>query len=233
MPDIQLPPFPPALISGIDHVGVRFNRDLTAKEFTQIIKGTKAKEPGGRHVYLRKGASKGRHSWELSGILGIHPASVPTRRTRATSDRSPWLHYELFARSRPIPLKAEYEQDNGWDAALSELGSLLGAVPVKVDVRLRVPAEGASPAVKLPIPLGRGEVAGFSEIGGVQLALRDESEGGQVVYSVVLQHMPESLGIVVLSDEEMPIDREQLVKAWDRGLALARLAVPSMEEKGV
>jgi hypothetical protein len=219
MPDFQLPVGTDQALDSLELLNVSFDIDVKPAD-ERVVRSFLA----GRanvHVKHRHRAALGTRDGELSAILGVHEDA------RRGLPNDLFLHGHVrFERRTPRP--AIRVSDAEWRAVVDLLHGLMGARPAEVNLRLNLPQDTVA-ALQLPIDLRRSEVAGFSEIRGVQLAQLDAEDADRVLYSAILQRTPSGLAVDVQTPAAIVLDHNALVEAFQRAMSVARLAVPSME----
>lgn len=220
MPEVRLPAFPDSLATAVVEIEAEHSAYISPEQFATL--GTSF--PGGvdgRHAEFREPVTIGGQEAELSGVLGIH------NNVGEAGAGRPWVHYNVRLRRRRT--RASTQNEEGWTQLCDAILRVLGSHSAKVVVSLEIPTDSATPAVSLPIKLSPSEVTGFSEIRGVRLVQVDPAKPESSLYSAIVQQSSSSVSVHAISAAEINSRPEMLNVAWASGLAVARLAVPSIE----
>ena len=224
MASFNLPTATPSLLELVRSLEVELNAYVDEQTFEALSNrlGGVAKDLHGKfRVPVRLGSRDG----ELAGLVGIHNLRRENWTPSSAQDTGFWIHLEVSVRRRNNPVT----ENVSWEAIYSAVVETLGSRPLVASLDLDVPAEGSTPAVALPIELT--EVPGFSHIRGVRLVKDDEKTPNSALYSVILQHFGTRLSVQARTEISGPLSKDVLPMAWSRALGVARLAVPSVEDK--
>ena len=226
MPDFRLPVGPASLLDGIDFLEVEFDGYGDPQLFKDASEALGDHSGGDLHAEFRTPIALGSSPAELTGLIGLHDfRALPDWSATDEEDSGIWLHYTLQIKRRP----RRDEESTNWDVLSPVLARWLGQHEAAVDLRMILPLTNTVTAVTLPIELGEGAIAGFSQIRGVQLASVPNDDTQQPLYSVILQPTGNRMSVATWLDTEVELDANILDTAISKAATIARLAVPSLE----
>jgi hypothetical protein len=222
MPEFELPVATHDLLNRVLFLSVSFDADIEADRgdrIEDILGNERAK-----HAEYRRTVTFGTERAELSAVLGVHSEE----QTQGPNDF--YVHGHVRVERRP-PRDELTCPEETWAEFRELLKDLMADSPAAVNLRMALPAEGTVTAVTLPIGFGPGDVAGFSEIRGVQLVQSDPDDENKWLYSVIMQRTAVGVFIDVETPAALDLNSGVLSEAFVKIMDVAKLAVPSMESR--
>jgi hypothetical protein len=229
MADFEVPDLPEPIRQGLETLLCTAQSPFPAKHFADLSAetGLSIDEMGGstwRRILVGERTFLFRFHIQVDEVTSVSGGQLTLGEN--SPDYQVYCQLEVSATSEGDRQPEDHPE---WAKLFHAVQKYVGQVTAYITLRLMVPSVGTVTAVRLPIPLGSTEVAGFSEVRGVRLSQLDKSvHNSNELYSVILDYYGESLAVDVRTPGELPLTYDMLGAAVQQSWPLAQQAVPSL-----